>query len=174
MERVEELVTQHNRCGGKLWAPWCCTLYRLYRGWCSQARHIPTEVGGSQPPLLLAFLNLKQALPILCRNVLEMTCAKGEEKDYMVFPAEWNYGDLGAAPPYSGHASPRHRVARLSSARLAQNHDCSQASNQEGAALERQQKAVGYCPVLSAVNHRKGETEREGEKGRESRGPSSS
>ncbi|CAE7553233.1 GATL10 [Symbiodinium natans] len=55
VERVEELVTQHNRCGGKLW------------------------VGGSQPPLLLAFLNLKQ----------------GEEKDYMVFPAEWNYGDLG-------------------------------------------------------------------------------
>eukprot|EP00439_Symbiodinium_sp_Y106_P083282 s314_g23.t1 len=36
-ERVEELVTQHNRCGGQLW------------------------VGGSQPPLLLAFLNLKQA-----------------------------------------------------------------------------------------------------------------
>ncbi|CAE7948194.1 GATL10 [Symbiodinium sp. KB8] len=55
VERVEELVTQHNRCGGKLW------------------------VGGSQPPLLLAFLNLKQ----------------GEEKDYIVFPAEWNYGDLG-------------------------------------------------------------------------------
>ncbi|CAK9029795.1 unnamed protein product [Durusdinium trenchii] len=54
-ERVEELVTQHNRCGGQLW------------------------VGGSQPPLLLAFLNLKQ----------------GEEKDYIVFPAEWNYGDLG-------------------------------------------------------------------------------
>ncbi|CAE7195994.1 GATL10 [Symbiodinium pilosum] len=55
VERVEELVTQHNRCGGNLW------------------------VGGSQPPLLLAFLNLKQ----------------GEEKDYIVFPAEWNYGDLG-------------------------------------------------------------------------------
>ena len=40
---VEELVAQHNRCGGKLW------------------------VGGSQPPLLLAFLNLKP----------------GEEKDYI-------------------------------------------------------------------------------------------
>jgi len=55
VERVEELVRQHNRCGGKLW------------------------VGGSQPPLLLAFLNLKQ----------------GEDKDYIVFPPEWNYGDLG-------------------------------------------------------------------------------
>jgi len=54
-ERVEELVTQHNRCGGKLW------------------------VGGSQPPLLLAFLNLKP----------------GETEDYIVFDAAWNYGDLG-------------------------------------------------------------------------------
>jgi len=54
-ERVEDLVAQHNRCGGKLW------------------------VGGSQPPLLLAFLNLKE----------------GEAKDYIVFDAAWNYGDLG-------------------------------------------------------------------------------
>mmetsp|Transcript_38911 Transcript_38911/g.70184 ORF Transcript_38911/g.70184 Transcript_38911/m.70184 type:complete len:827 (-) Transcript_38911:39-2519(-) len=54
-ERVEELVRQHNRCGGKLW------------------------VGGSQPPLLLAFLNLKP----------------GETEDYIVFDAAWNYDGLG-------------------------------------------------------------------------------
>eukprot|EP00446_Apocalathium_sp_SHHI-4_P038380 CAMPEP_0177307918 /NCGR_PEP_ID=MMETSP0368-20130122/8499_1 /TAXON_ID=447022 ORGANISM="Scrippsiella hangoei-like, Strain SHHI-4" /NCGR_SAMPLE_ID=MMETSP0368 /ASSEMBLY_ACC=CAM_ASM_000363 /LENGTH=317 /DNA_ID=CAMNT_0018766717 /DNA_START=54 /DNA_END=1003 /DNA_ORIENTATION=- len=53
--KVEEFVAKHNSCGGKLW------------------------VGGSQPPLLLAFLSIPP----------------GGEKDYIVFDAAWNAGDLG-------------------------------------------------------------------------------
>ena len=32
------------------------------------------------------------------------TCTKGEDKDYIVFPAEWNYGDLGSNHRASGAA----------------------------------------------------------------------
>mmetsp|Transcript_1741 Transcript_1741/g.5608 ORF Transcript_1741/g.5608 Transcript_1741/m.5608 type:complete len:782 (-) Transcript_1741:43-2388(-) len=54
-ERVEGFVAQHNKCGGKLW------------------------VGGSQPPLLLAFLDRPEGVP----------------EDFIVFDAAWNAGDLG-------------------------------------------------------------------------------
>lgn len=57
-ERVESLVTKHNKCGGKLW------------------------VGGSQPPLLLAFLDRPEGSP----------------EDFIVFEAGWNAGDLGWRP----------------------------------------------------------------------------
>lgn len=55
VERVERHVALHNECGGTLW------------------------VGGSQPPLLLAFHDRPA----------------GENEDYIVFGAEWNTGDLG-------------------------------------------------------------------------------
>lgn len=54
-ERVEDLVSQHNACGGKLWD------------------------GGSQPPLLLAFLSRPAGAP----------------EDFIVFDEAWNTGDLG-------------------------------------------------------------------------------
>jgi len=53
--RVEELVAQHNACGGEMW------------------------IGGSQPPLLLAFF----VRPV------------GEPEDFIVFDKAWNAGDLG-------------------------------------------------------------------------------
>lgn len=58
------------------------------------------EVGASQVPLLLAFLNPKQA----CWNDLDLswggwmlfvTDPQGREKDYIVVPAEWNCEGLG-------------------------------------------------------------------------------
>jgi len=54
-DRVEKLVKEHNKCGGSLW------------------------LGGSQPPLLLAFLELP----------LE------QREDFIEFPKTWNYGQLG-------------------------------------------------------------------------------
>lgn len=54
-ERVEDLVQRHNACGGRLW------------------------VGGSQPPLLLAFLSRPVGAP----------------EDFIVFDKGWNTGDLG-------------------------------------------------------------------------------
>lgn len=54
-DRVEDVVRQHNNCGGKLW------------------------VGGSQPPLLLAFYGH----------------GKDEADDFTVFSKSWNLCDLG-------------------------------------------------------------------------------
>jgi len=54
-ERVEHFVGMHNQCDGKLW------------------------VGGSQPPLLLAFLSVPE----------------GKPQDYIVYDAAWNAVDLG-------------------------------------------------------------------------------
>eukprot|EP00929_Paragymnodinium_shiwhaense_P043965 TRINITY_DN22566_c0_g1_i1.p1 TRINITY_DN22566_c0_g1~~TRINITY_DN22566_c0_g1_i1.p1 ORF type:complete len:900 (-),score=234.15 TRINITY_DN22566_c0_g1_i1:572-3271(-) len=54
-EKVAEHVTLHNECKGTLW------------------------LGGSQPPLLLAFMNIPP----------------GQEKDYIMFDSDWNVGDLG-------------------------------------------------------------------------------
>merc|ERR1712203_27078 len=54
-ERIERLIVQQNQCEGRLW------------------------LGGSQPPLLLAFFN---------------QTSKGET-DYIVLDAAWNTLDLG-------------------------------------------------------------------------------
>eukprot|EP00927_Polykrikos_kofoidii_P078714 TRINITY_DN7552_c0_g1_i1.p1 TRINITY_DN7552_c0_g1~~TRINITY_DN7552_c0_g1_i1.p1 ORF type:complete len:883 (-),score=141.75 TRINITY_DN7552_c0_g1_i1:47-2695(-) len=56
-ERVKKLVERHNGCSGGLW------------------------VGGSQPPLLLAFHNRPEEDP----------------EDFIVFDAKWNFGTLGWA-----------------------------------------------------------------------------
>jgi len=55
VERVEQFIKQHNDCNGALW------------------------VGGSQPPLLLAFHHRPKDAP----------------QDFIVFDAAWNVGDLG-------------------------------------------------------------------------------
>lgn len=55
LERVEAIIAAHNRCNGRLW------------------------VGGSQPPLLLAFLDHPEDQP----------------DDFVVFDSAWNAGDLG-------------------------------------------------------------------------------
>lgn len=58
VEKVEDFARQQRGCGGRLWK------------------------GGSQPPLLLAFLSR----------------APGAREDFIVFEPEWNAGDLGWDP----------------------------------------------------------------------------
>jgi len=83
VDRVQALVAQHNSCGGTLW------------------------VGGSQPPLLLAFLDRPE----------------GEPPDFVVFHAAWNAGDLGWRTGFAASKLRRKFVLHWNGHRKPWQHD---------------------------------------------------